>query len=130
MLVSCPDSKVRLVAVCACPGGSDMSVKVTGSAQETKVIQNAVRASLNSMIYTNSLDSFDLDFACFEEQFIKYKSFVDYFKSTWHRKKTLFSRAWRPSITFHTNNFIEFYHNILKTVYLGRSRDIRVDHLV
>ncbi|GAA5798440.1 hypothetical protein HPULCUR_003843 [Helicostylum pulchrum] len=32
--------------------------------------------------------------------------------------------------TFHTNNLIETYHNKLKTYYLGRSRNFRVDHLL
>ncbi|KAI8878131.1 hypothetical protein K501DRAFT_297834 [Backusella circina FSU 941] len=94
------------------------------------VMQKAVRTSLNSMIYSNSPESFDLAFACFEEQFKEYKSFTDYFKSTCYRKKTLFIKAWRSSATFHTNNFIESYHNIFKTVYLGRSRGLRVDHFV
>ncbi|KAI8877548.1 hypothetical protein K501DRAFT_306563 [Backusella circina FSU 941] len=57
---------------------------MAGSTQETKVIQKAVRASLNSMMYANSPAYFDLAYTCFEKQFKEYKSFVDYFESTWH----------------------------------------------
>jgi hypothetical protein len=42
---------------------------VPGSTQETKAIQKSVRASLNSMMYATSPESFDLAFAFFEEQF-------------------------------------------------------------
>lgn len=78
---------------------------MSGSTQETKAIQKSVRASLNSMMYAASPESFDLAFTFFEEQFKAYQSFVDYFKSTWYRKKILISRAWNPSAMFHTNNF-------------------------
>lgn len=39
-------------------------------------------------------------------------------------------RAWRPDATFDTNNYIESYHNQLKSFYIGRTRNKRVDRIV
>ncbi|KAI7846705.1 hypothetical protein BDC45DRAFT_581921, partial [Circinella umbellata] len=39
-------------------------------------------------------------------------------------------KAWRLSWSFHTNNYVERWHNQLKSFYLGRSRCCRVDQIV
>jgi hypothetical protein len=39
-------------------------------------------------------------------------------------------RAWRLDATFDTNNYIESYHNQLKTFYFGRTRNSRVDRII
>ncbi|SAM02144.1 hypothetical protein [Absidia glauca] len=50
-------------------------------------------------------------------------------------KKELWAKAYRQVCTnvdarFHTNNLIESYHNQLKTLYLGRKRQNRMDHTI
>ncbi|KAI8875665.1 hypothetical protein K501DRAFT_280153 [Backusella circina FSU 941] len=50
-------------------------------------------------MYTGSSESFDLAFACFEEQFKEYKIFVDYLQSTWHHTVLCLRGLRQPSLS-------------------------------
>ncbi|KAG1052337.1 hypothetical protein G6F43_005510 [Rhizopus delemar] len=48
----------------------------------------------------------------------------------WHIKRAWESHIKKDEDSFHTNNLIESYHNQIKSFYLGRSRNLRVDHML
>ncbi|CEG73758.1 hypothetical protein RMATCC62417_09077 [Rhizopus microsporus] len=105
-------------------------VKISKSTQDTKLARDRVRANLNSMMYSEMPEAFDLAHQLFLAENKEFEVFLTYFNSLWLPRKELWSKAWRQNASFHINNLIESYHNQLKTFYLGRSRSLRVDRLV
>ncbi|KAL0582105.1 hypothetical protein ABG067_008213, partial [Albugo candida] len=81
-------------------------------------------------MHASSEETFDLTLQLFHVQFKEQEVFIAYFNKLWVSKKELWSKAWRQHATFHTNNLIESYHNQLKSFYIGRSRQLRVDYLI
>ncbi|CEP08726.1 hypothetical protein, partial, partial [Parasitella parasitica] len=105
-------------------------VIVRNSTAETKALQNRVRGCLNNMMYAPSPEIYHLNHQILMTQFAENTRFIQYFDKQWAPKNHLWSKAWRQEATFHTNNLIESYHNQLKSIYLGRSRSLRVDRLL
>lgn len=110
-------------------------VKISNSTHETKrpskTVFVLVYAGLNNiMMNANSEETFNLSLQLFHHQFKDQTVFIAYFDKLWVPKKELWSRAWRQHATFHTNNLIESYHNQLKSFYIGRSRQLRVDYII
>ncbi|EIE76341.1 hypothetical protein RO3G_01045 [Rhizopus delemar RA 99-880] len=105
-------------------------IKVDKATKQSENVRSAVRASLNSMMYAKSCEEFDLSVSLFNIKYKEYTSFVDYFNKLWVPKKQNWSQAWSQEASFHTNNLIESYHNQIKSFYLGRSRNLRVDHML
>ncbi|CEP17264.1 hypothetical protein [Parasitella parasitica] len=101
--------------------------KATKEAEGRRV---SVRAALNGLMYAKTSEEFDLSLALFNMKFKKYDSFLVYFNNLWIPKKQSWCLAWSEHASFRTNNLIESYHNQIKSLYLGRSRNLRVDHIV
>ncbi|SAM06207.1 hypothetical protein [Absidia glauca] len=79
---------------------------------QTKAIRDGVRLSIDAMMNTSSAHEFEVSWTAFND------------------KKELWSKAFRQDAPFHTNNLIESYHNQLKTLYLGRKRQNRMDRTI
>ena len=76
-------------------------VKVPNSTDETKRLQDSVRASVNSMMHTSTEETFNLSLQLFYLQFQEQEVFIAYFNRLWVSKKELWSKAWRQvSYTF------------------------------
>lgn len=104
------------------------------------------------MMQAETQEIFESEWGSFKSLFgTDYPIFMAYFEKMWLGRKELWSKAWRPvsthtlfdqsmnyctnifhwkNATFHTNNMIESYHNQLKSFYLTRSRNKRVDRVV
>lgn len=107
------------------------SVKVANSTVDSVNARTSFRALLNSMIRANDEDEYNAQFKLFTEKSKEgFGVFVDYYRDNWHEKRRMWSRPWREDAPFHTNNLIESFHNNLKSNYLGRSRNVRVDKIV
>ncbi|KAI8079935.1 uncharacterized protein BX664DRAFT_252087, partial [Halteromyces radiatus] len=55
--------------------------------------------------------------------------FYRYFMNTSNRAEK-WIKAYRQDATFHTNNYMESYHNQLKSYHFGRTRNKRVDRII
>ncbi|KAI8328281.1 hypothetical protein BC941DRAFT_363930 [Chlamydoabsidia padenii] len=100
-------------------------------ANETIHRQDKTRRMLDELMYTSCPDKFGNLYAllCDERNNLS-PAFLDYFNTTWYRRKELWSKAFRLDAPFHTNNLIESYHNQLKTFYLGRTKKNRMDRTI
>ncbi|KAG1501015.1 hypothetical protein G6F53_011179 [Rhizopus delemar] len=94
-------------------------IEVNKATEQSENVRSAVRTSLNSMMYAKSCEEFDLSVSLFNLKYKENISFVDYFNKLWVPKKQRWSQAWPH---------IESYHNQIKSFYLGRSRNLGVDH--
>ena len=102
-----------------------------GSTQESNQERSKVRAVLNSMMHCQSKDEFEVLFNNFKNDYQqRFDAFYKYFNDHWYKKKESWVKAWRKEATFHTNNYIESYHNQIKSFYFHRSRNTRVDRVV
>ncbi|CAO3664065.1 unnamed protein product [Rhizopus microsporus] len=104
--------------------------KISKSSHDTKLVRDRVCANLNSMMYSETPKAFDLAYQLFLAENMEFEVFLAYFNRLRLPRKKLWSKAWKQTASFHTNNMIESYHNQLKTFYLGHSRSLRVDRLV
>ncbi|KAI7869244.1 hypothetical protein BDF14DRAFT_1723092, partial [Spinellus fusiger] len=90
-----------------------------------------IRVLISNLMYAQTIEIFDSAWEKFksecEEQF---PIFFNYFKKMSFERKDFWSKAWRPAASFHTNSMIESYHNQLKSFYLTRPRNKRVDRVV
>ncbi|KAG1057085.1 hypothetical protein G6F43_001058 [Rhizopus delemar] len=72
--------------------------------------------------------------AAFQLDYGDQSKFMDYFTRNWYTKDKMkvWSRSFKGRQYSHmlTNNYIESWHNQLKTVFLGRVRNKRLDKLV
>lgn len=107
-------------------------VKVAlSTGKDTTKEQDAVRAAMNRIMRATTVEACENEFQQFKAMYsVCYKTFFDYFEGTWYSRKHLWVNAYRPDARFDTNNYIESYHNQLKTFWLGRRRNRRVDRLV
>lgn len=105
-------------------------IKISNATHETKAMQEQARVFLNSMMHATDEGVFYSIYESFKLKFKDFMGFVAYFDKQWLERCDIWCKAWRRDATFHTNNLIESYHNKLKTIYLGRSRNLRVDRLV
>ncbi|KAL0073619.1 hypothetical protein F4703DRAFT_1745935, partial [Phycomyces blakesleeanus] len=107
---------------------------------ETKNVWANIRAALNLIMHSNNEADYNAHWQKFRLDYgMQFPVLKSYMEVTWEPKKKSWVKAWRQaySILFfcldticHTNNLIESYHNQLKSFYLGRSRDCRIDKIV
>ncbi|CEG68003.1 hypothetical protein RMATCC62417_04342 [Rhizopus microsporus] len=83
----------------------------TKSTHNTKLVRDRVRANLNSMMYSETPEAFNLAHQLFLAENKEFEIFLAYFNRLWLPRKELRSKAWKQSVTFHTNNLVESYHN-------------------
>ncbi|OAD77053.1 hypothetical protein PHYBLDRAFT_68138 [Phycomyces blakesleeanus NRRL 1555(-)] len=108
------------------------SVKIPGSlSSEAQILRSMMMKSLQEIIYEEDIDEFHHKIVQFKEEFDDQESFLDYFERNWctEAKFKIWSRAYHERQFSHmlTNNYIESWHNQLKTVFMKRSRNKRLD---
>jgi hypothetical protein len=83
-------------------------------------------------MYADNEQSFEESYIQLKDYLAGFPVFLAYIDDRWacDSKKLLWAKPWRRDAEFNTNNLIESYHNKLKTFYLGRSRNHRVDRIV
>ena len=110
------------------------SVSVSGFLPaENRALRGEMMSSLQKIVYEEDLDTFHQRIVSFQEEFADQEKFMDYFVKNWctEEKFQIWSRSYKDRQYSHmlTNNFIESWHNQLKTVFLGRARNKRMDKL-
>lgn len=93
-------------------------------------------SDLKSLMWDRSKPEFTLKLSSFinNPEYLHITEFMSYFKQYYLQNDafTRWSAAYQPQIynNMETNNYIESWHNQLKTMYLERKRNRRVDRLV
>ncbi|PHZ15285.1 uncharacterized protein RHIMIDRAFT_234641 [Rhizopus microsporus ATCC 52813] len=105
-------------------------VRISKSTHDTNLVRDRGCANLNSMMYSETPKAFDLAYQLFLAENKEFEVFLAYFNRLRLPRKELWSKAWKQTASFHTNNLVESYHNQWKTFYLDHSRSLRVDRLV
>ncbi|KAI7847585.1 hypothetical protein BDC45DRAFT_451617 [Circinella umbellata] len=101
--------------------------------KDSMILRSEAHSDLNKLMHCENQDDFEV---LWGEFVIKWRDnkgcleFCAYMLSRWYPKKELWCKTWRSSWSFHTNNYVESWHNQLKSFYLGRSRCCRVDRIV
>ncbi len=89
---------------------------------------------LKSIMYEKSLEVFKNKLDLFLENWKFYIDFIEYFKNEWCSEEKIknWSAAYQPDTytNMATNNYIESWHNQLKSIYLNRQRNRRCDRLM
>ncbi|KAG1499402.1 hypothetical protein G6F45_012748 [Rhizopus arrhizus] len=89
---------------------------------------------LQKIVYEEDKNQFLQMVTAFQLEYADQSKFMDYFIRSWcaEDKMKVWSRSFKDRQYSHmlTNNYIESWHNQLKTVFLGRVRNKRLDKLV
>ncbi|CEP16772.1 hypothetical protein [Parasitella parasitica] len=89
---------------------------------------------LKTLMWEKNQETFLLKLLAFYTKYSQYPEFLNYMDRTYlNREKFVhWSFAFQPQVysNMETNNFVESWHNQLKTTYLGRKRNRRVDRLI
>ncbi|KAI7869413.1 uncharacterized protein EV154DRAFT_571192 [Mucor mucedo] len=101
---------------------------------QNRVLRIEMRSYLQRIVYEEDLDQSHQRIIGFQEEYADQTKFMVYFVKNWctEDKFKVWSRSYKDIQFSHmlTNNFIESCHNQLKTVFLGRVRNKRLDKLV
>ncbi|KAI7855669.1 hypothetical protein BDC45DRAFT_86332 [Circinella umbellata] len=108
-------------------------IKVNNSSKETEQQQDQAHTFLNLLVESTTAEMFDENWRLFgrvwgDEK--NYVSFYAYMLDNWYEKRGKWRKAWRKDASYHTNNLVESWHNRLKTFYLGKARNHRVDRII
>ena len=109
------------------------SIKASTSTKDSKALRSEVHSDLNKLMYCGN----QCDFKVLWNEFaIKWRDdkgcieFYAYMLSRWYAKKELWCKAWHSSWSFYMNNYVESWHNQLKSFYLSRSHCCHVDRVI
>ncbi|OAD68579.1 hypothetical protein PHYBLDRAFT_73743 [Phycomyces blakesleeanus NRRL 1555(-)] len=110
-------------------------VKIPGALpSEAHLLCSEMMRYLQDIVYEDDLDQFRQKLVEFKSEFSDQELFLDYFEKNWctEKKFKIWSHAYHECQFSHmlTNNYIELWHNQLKTVFMKRSRNKRLDKLV
>lgn len=112
----------------------NLKVRTGVSPADNRIMRAEIMTELKSILFEEDIDAFHLKIEQFMDSYSNFETFIDYFEKEWcsEEKFKIWSRAYHPLEFSHmlTNNFIESWHNQLKSVYLMRSRNRRLDRLV
>lgn len=94
-----------------------------------------MQEELKALLWEQDRDEFFSKWDAFKETWSVHQSaFVDYFEKQWmaEDKYPRWARCYHPNVYTNmlTNNYVESWHNQLKTVYLGRKHPRRVDYVI
>lgn len=106
-----------------------------GSTQESNMLQKRALGVLKGIMWERSRDAMENRLHHFRREFSQdFPDFVSYFERTWviNNKIMFWAVAHQPAIytNMETNNYVESWHNQLKSIYLKRHPNRRVDRLV
>ncbi|OAD77249.1 hypothetical protein PHYBLDRAFT_164161 [Phycomyces blakesleeanus NRRL 1555(-)] len=110
----------------------NLKVKTGSTVNENRLIRGEIMAFLKHIMYEEHIVAFlNKIVGVIEKYEHTQPDFVKYFETNWctMAKYCVWSRAFHQLECFHmlTNNYIESWHNQLKTRFLGRSRNKRFD---
>ncbi|KAG2200827.1 hypothetical protein INT47_001358 [Mucor saturninus] len=105
-----------------------------GDTHHNNTVQSKIIADLKAMMWERDRPVFTRELTAFISENSAYPAFLQYFNSQ-YLENNAFMRwfaAYQPAMytNMETNNYVESWHNQLKTTYLGRKRNRRVDRLV
>ncbi|KAI9362667.1 hypothetical protein BD770DRAFT_315986 [Pilaira anomala] len=110
-----------------------MLVKLGNTAQNLQAHRSII-TSLESMMWEKDVGKFGRKLSEFFINTACYPEFLNYFKINYldGDKYIQWCAAFQPQIysNMETNNFVESWHNQLKSTYLERKRNIRADRLL
>ncbi len=114
---------------------TNIKLKIKGDSTGTnKILWSTIMGELKLIMYEKNIVEFESKLEIFLEKWKEYSDFIRYFKREWtqEEKKKMWSAAYQPEIftNMATNNYIESWHNQLKSVYLKRRRNRRLDRLL
>ena len=102
--------------------------------EESKRLRSDMMQAFKEMMYTKDEENFHRLHNEFVNQFAEQKQFIDYYVPNWYNEGrfTRWCAAFQPDIStnMETNNFVESWHNQLKTWYFERRRNRRLDTLI
>lgn len=105
-----------------------------GSSSLNAEAHKSVIGALKKMMWEKSQAEFLVQLRRFIEDFWMYPEFLEYFKKKYLENDAFmhWSAAFQPQsfTNMETNNYVESWHNQLKTTYLQRKKNRRVDRLV
>ncbi|KAG0184788.1 hypothetical protein DFQ28_010461 [Apophysomyces sp. BC1034] len=105
-----------------------------GSASRNNEVHKQVITSLKSMMWERSRSAFTDKLREFYSDFGVYTDIIVYFKKQYLINDAFmkWSAAYQPQIftNMETNNYVESWHNQLKSTYLQRKRNRRIDRLI
>ncbi|KAG1057928.1 hypothetical protein G6F43_000255 [Rhizopus delemar] len=106
-----------------------------GQHSNAKVVRGNIMSDLQSIMYETSCEIVIEKVRMFREKWTaKQSQFVEYFEDKWlaldGHKRWSVAYVIEEHQNMHTNNYIESWHNQLKSVYLKRIRNRRLDRLV
>ncbi len=109
--------------------------KIKGDSPESnKILWGIIMGELKSLMYEKIILEFEKKLECFLEKWRDHTEFINYFKREWteEEKTKMWSAAYQPEIftNMATNIYIESWHNQLKSIYLKRRRNRRIDRLI
>jgi hypothetical protein len=108
-------------------------IKLESTALNNQV-HRAIITDLMTLMWEKNRETFLLSLLAFNMKYSMHASFLNYMERNYlsREKFVHWSAAFQPQIfsNMETNNFIESWHNQLKTVYLGRKRNRRADRLI
>ena len=115
---------------------SKISLIKTSSNTETQELRKRARDQLKEMMWVERREDFDKLFKSFLKKWRHQKEFIEYFEGTWGDNSSRPPKRWAKSYhsrefdSMATNNYVETWHNQLKTVYLNRRPNRRLDTLI
>lgn len=100
-----------------------------------KAIRSQMNGQLEELMYEVDVEAFQQKLATFEATWSSQQpSFWNYFRRYWIQgeKYLRWAKCYQPAIytNMETNNYVESWHNQLKTTYLHRRRNHRLDFLI
>ncbi|CEP13224.1 hypothetical protein [Parasitella parasitica] len=106
-------------------------ISFKGGTADKKAARKLFRARLCKILYSEKEDGFWENWNQFKTFYeTDHLTFLTYLYKNWMTKKEKWAKAWRPEAISHTNNYIESYHNQVKSFCLGKSGDCRIDRIV
>ncbi|CAO3631321.1 unnamed protein product [Mucor hiemalis] len=105
-----------------------------GNATLNTAVHKSMIIQLKSMMWEKDTTNFVMKLAHFLTQFAMYPDFMSYMKNIYFdgAKPALWCAAFQPQVfnNMEAFNFVESWHNQLKSTYLERRRSRRIDRLV
>lgn len=105
-----------------------------GSFALNNIVHKKMMASLKAMMWERSKPEFTRKLREFMIEFAEYGAFLTYFQKHYLLDDRFkhWTASYQPAIftNMETNNYVESWHNQLKTTYLGRKPNRRVDRLI
>ena len=107
---------------------------VVGDGEDKRAVVNAIFADIRDMMYEEDRPEFYNRLEKFRTDWANQDGFMTYFEQQWIRNDLYkqWVRSFQEAMFRHMelNMFIESFHNQLKTVYLQRRRNRRMDGLI